>query len=363
MAINLVTKYSDKVLERFKRKSYTVGIASNNWSFDGIKALKIFSVGTSPLVDYTRGSGTSRYGTVKDLEDTTQTLTMTQDKAFTYSIDKGDEKEQLNIKSANRSLQREIDMVVTPHLDKYNFEKWCIGAGSHITDGGTAVNKNSITEYVMDCTETLDEAAAPEDGRTLFVTNKYYKILKQNPDFLENSEKLAEAALVRGEVGRIDNMRVVKVPNSYLPAGVMWMIVSGVAVLAPMKLKEYKIHKDPMGVSGDVVEGRIMHDAFVLGEYANAVCLMLNNSYYTAAPNYTNDATNSVLKIAAATGTKVWYTIDGSDPANSDTTCKATGNAINVSFDDLNNSTKVVRAIAVPTDNACFHSDVKEYEY
>ena len=121
MAINLVTKFSDKVLERFHQKSYTANAASKDWTFDGIKTLKIFSIGTAPINNYTR-SGTSRYGTVEDLQDNTQTLTIDNDKSFTYAIDKGDNKQQLNIKSANRSLTREIDEVITPYLDKYNFE-------------------------------------------------------------------------------------------------------------------------------------------------------------------------------------------------------------------------------------------------
>jgi len=240
MAINLVTKFSDKVLERFVHKSYTANAASKDWTFDGIKTLKIFSVGTSPLQDYTR-SGTSRYGNVEDLQDNTQTLTINNDKSFTYAIDKGDNAQQLNIKAANRSLTREIDEVITPYLDKYNLDVWCRNAGSHATDGGTAINKNSIVGAVMDCTELLDEAAAPESGRTMWITNAYYKMLKQNPEFL-NVDSLAEKALVRGEVGRIDDMRVVKVPNSYLPAGVNWVITHQSAILAPMQLKDYKIN-------------------------------------------------------------------------------------------------------------------------
>lgn len=364
MAVNLVTKFSDKVLERFTRKSYTAGRASGDWSFDGIKSLKIFSIGTSPLNDYARGSGTTRYGEIKDLQDNTQTLTMTQDKGFTYSIDKGDEKEQLNIKAANRSLQREIDEVITPHLDKYNFEKWCRGAGSHISDDGTAVNKNSITAFVMDCTETLDEAAAPEGGRTMWIKNSFYKVLKQNPDFIQNNEALAQAALVRGIVGTIDGMDVIKVPNSYLPAGVDWLITHKSAILAPMKLKEYKIHKDPVGVSGDVVEGRIMHDAFVLGEKAAAVCVMLNSSYYTNAPTWTDDTTNSAIVAAGAANTYIYYTLDGSDPGNSDSACNAASNKATIAYSAANNAAaKNFKAIAVPSNNACFRSDVSEYIY
>lgn len=354
MAINLVTQFSEKVLERFHHKSYTAGAASKDWAFDGIKSLKIFSVGTSPLNNYTR-SGTSRYGTVEDLQDNTQTLTINNDKSFTYAIDKGDNKQQLNIKSANRSLTREIDEVITPYLDKYNFEVWCRKAGSHVTDGGTAVNKNSIVEKVMDCTEALDEVPAPESGRTMWIKNSFYKILKQNPEFL-NVDKLAEKALVRGEVGRIDDMRVVKVPNSYLPAGVDWLITHQSAILAPMQLKDYKIHVDPPGINGDLVEGRFIHDAFVLGEKSKAVCVMLNNSYATNKPVITKDATNNKYNVAGATGTVLFYTVDGSDPGMSDTATNAGANTATVNYNAIIGGAQL-RVIAVPTNNAKFRSD------
>ena len=357
MAINLVTQFSDKVLERFHHKSYTANAASKDWTFDGIKTLKIFSIGTAPINDYTR-SGTSRYGNVEDLQDNTQTLTIDNDKSFTYAIDKGDNKQQLNIKSANRSLTREIDEVITPYLDKYNFDVWCRNAGSHVTDGGTAINKNSIVEKVMDCTEALDEAAAPESGRTMWITNAGYKLLKQTPEFL-NVDNLAEKALVRGVVGRIDDMLVVKVPNSYLPAGVLWVITHKSAILAPMQLKDYKIHVDPPGINGDLVEGRFIHDAFVLGEKAKAVCVMLNNSYATPKPNITNDATNNKYTVAGATGTVLFYTVDGSDPAKSDTRINAAANTATVNFNSITFGGKL-RVVAVPTNNAKFISDEAE---
>ena len=33
---------------------------------------------------------------------------------------------------------------------------------------------------------------------------------------------------------------------------------------APTKLESYKAHEDPPGISGSLVEGRIVYDAFVL---------------------------------------------------------------------------------------------------
>lgn len=369
MAINFTTQYAKKVSERFQKKAYTASAASNEYEFDGIKSLKVYSVDTVPIGNYTR-SGTSRYGTPSDLTDTVQVMTMTQDKAFTYTIDKGDQKEQINIKSANKSLSRQINERVVPMLDKYNFDVWCKGAGSHVTDGGNAINKNSITSAVMDCTELLDEADVPESGRTMFVTNAGYKLLKLNPDFLDN-EKLSEKALVRGQVGMIDNMVVKKVPNSMLPTGVLWLITHKSALLAPMKLKDYKIHLDPPGINGDLVEGRIMHDAFVLEQKSKAVCVMLNNNYAIAKPTITNDTTNSkVVMNSATTGVNIWYTTDGSDPYFSETAHKGAANSVSVNFITLNgseggyNNAKTIKAIAVPNANtAMFRSDMAELEY
>jgi N4-gp56 family major capsid protein len=356
MAINLTTKYSPKVAERFYKSSLTGAAASTEYDFEGIKTLKVYSVDTVPLGNYTR-SGTSRYGTPDELGDTVQEMIMTQDRAFTYTIDKGNEKEQLNIKAATKSLKRQIDERVIPEMDKYRLDVWCKKAGSQ-KSFANAVTKNNITEYVMDCTELIDEAFAPESGRTMWITNAYYKLLKQNPDFI-GIDKLGTDALVKGQVGEIDGMRVVKVPNSWLPDGVMWLITHKSAILAPAKLQDYKIHKDPPGVNGDLVEGRIIHDAFVIGSKANAVCVAIEANYKTNAPTFTDDATNNVVTIAADTNAAVYYTIDGSDPRYSTTVITAdVTNGINRAT--LGNSATVKGYAALANH---FDSPVTEFNF
>ena len=55
------------------------------------------------------------------------------------------------------------------------------------------------------------------------------------------------------------------------------MIAHPVATVAPTKLEDYRIHQDPPGISGDLVEGRVCYDAFVLENKAKAI-------YYQALP-------------------------------------------------------------------------------
>ena len=99
MAINLHSKYSDQLAKLYTKNSFVEGHTNTRWSFSGFKSIYIPSITTQPLNDYQR-SGTSRYGTPKDLQDTVQEMTMTQDKSFTIVIDKGDNSEQQMMKRA-----------------------------------------------------------------------------------------------------------------------------------------------------------------------------------------------------------------------------------------------------------------------
>ena len=147
MAINLASKYSDIVAERFAAQSLTEGAFCDDYDFTGVKTLKVWSVDTVPLGDYSR-SGSARYGTPGDLGESVQELTMTQDKAFTFIIDKGDDAEQLGIKQAGKCLRRQMDEQVTPFVDKYRFNVWCAEAGSHAECAEIVVVGLSLEEHL-----------------------------------------------------------------------------------------------------------------------------------------------------------------------------------------------------------------------
>ena len=43
------------------------------------------------------------------------------------------------------------------------------------------------------------------------------------------------------------------------------------ATVAPTKLESYNVHTNPPGISGSLVEGRIVYDAFILENKAKAL--------------------------------------------------------------------------------------------
>lgn len=266
MAINYAAKYSSKVDERFKLGSLVNALINKDYEFTGVKTVKVYSIDTAPMNDYQR-SGLARYGEALDLGDTVQELTMTQDRAFTFVIDKGDELEQAGAKNAGAALRRQIDEVVIPEYDKYVIGKIVAGAGKTAT---LAITNANAYEAFLAGSEELDEQKVPTGGRVALVTPAYLKKLKLDDAFVKNAD-LGQQIVLTGQVGAVDGTPIIKVPTSYFPANVEFVITHSVATTAPVKIEEYKVHQDPVGVSGALAEGRFLYDAFVLNNKKAAI--------------------------------------------------------------------------------------------
>ena len=273
MAINLAEKYSKKVQERYAAKSRTDAYAGHDYDFTGVKTIKIYSIDTVEMVDYTR-SGTSRFGELTELGDTLQEMTLAKDRAFTFSIDEGNKGEQFNIKQANSALKRQIDEVMTPEIDKYRLNAWATGkglsSGFSVLEGSAALTKSNILEEIFNAGAQMSDANVPEEGRTLFIKMTDFVKFKL-ADQVMGADSLASGTIKNGYKGTIDGMNVVTVPSSHMPSGVNFIIKHKGATVDPVTLKNMRVHKHPMGVDGDVVEGRIIYDSFVLDTKAKGI--------------------------------------------------------------------------------------------
>ena len=259
MAINYAEKYSSKVDERIVNGSLTNDIINNDYDFIGVETVKVYSVPTVALNDY-QASGTSRYGTPSELENTVQELTMRKDRAFTFTIDRKSRDDTQMTMEAGKALQREIDEVIVPELDTYRLAQIAENCGSAIEK--TVTSENAY-EAFLSVQELLDDAEAPTEGRVVKCSNAFYKKIKLDDSFTKKGD-MATQISIQGLVGEIDGVPVVKVPKSRLPEGVEFIITNRRACTAPIKLSDYIIHEDPPGISGWLVEGRIRYDAFVL---------------------------------------------------------------------------------------------------
>lgn len=168
---------------------------------------------------------------------------------------------------AGAALQRQIDEVIIPEVDAYRLSVIATGAGNSVT--GTITSSNAYSSF-LDVQELLDDAKAPAGGRICYCGSAFYKLIKQDESFTKRGDMATQIA-INGAVGEIDGVPVVKVPSSYLPTGVNFIITNAACTPGPEKLASYVIHEDPPGISGWLVEGRIRYDAFVLSQKASAI--------------------------------------------------------------------------------------------
>lgn len=202
------------------------------------------------------------------LEDSLQELTLTRDRAFTFTIDKGNLTDQLMLKEAGKALARQIDEQVIPEIDIYRLSKIAAGAGT--TSTAAAITEKNAYSALLDGQVALTDAKAPLGGRIAYVTPAFYKAIKLDSTFVKASD-IAQDMLVKGQVGMVDGVAIIVVPSSYMPTNTDFIITHPVACCAPIKLAEYKIHDNPPGINGALVEGRIYYDAFILANKAVAI--------------------------------------------------------------------------------------------
>ena len=271
MAINLATKFLPYVDEKFSTESKKSLLTNQDFDWTGAKTVKVYKVSTSEMNDYDRpgtGENWSRYGAVKGLDAVTEEFTLSKDRSFTFAIDKLDSDETVRNLQAATALERQIREKVVPEVDTYTYGVMCAKAGNKPA-AKKLTNTNIYTE-ILAGNQALDNAEVPETGRIIVVTPDVYVLMKQCKDITMETD-IGNELRIKGVIAMIDGAMVIKVPANRLPENFGFMIAHPCATVAPTKLEDYKIHEDPPGISGSLVEGRIAYDAFVLDNKALAI--------------------------------------------------------------------------------------------
>ncbi len=346
MAINLAAKYSDKIASMYTVGSLVADKTSGEWDFSGVKTVKIYTPQTVEPVDYDR-NGQNRYGTPVEMQDTVQELTMSQDKSYSIIIDKGNNNEQMLVKNAGKMLKLQTNEKVVPMVDRYALSRYTALAGT--VAGIEKPTKETVVAVIGDACKVLDDACVPQDNRYIYVTGEIYSLIRQSTEFL-GLEKLGEKALAKGIVGDIFGAKIVKVPASYLPEGVYFLIAHKDAVILPYKIRDAKVHQDPPGISGALLEGRNNYDAFVIGARCMGVYAAVAAENVTEMPTINVSGTTATITCETA-NSEIYYTVDGTDPRYSEAREKCSS-----SFDI--SGAEVIKAYAVSADG--FTSAVAE---
>jgi N4-gp56 family major capsid protein len=266
MPINYAEKYSDKVDERFKIGAVTTPAVNNDYDFAGVNTVNVYSIPTVAMGDYAL-TGANRYGTPAELQNSVQTLTLARDRSFTFTIDRRSNADTQMVMDAGKALARQIDEEAIPEIDVYRLGK-IVAEAANV--GEAAVTSANAYSVFLDGANALTEGKVPGPGRIAFVSPRFYKAIKLDASFIKSGD-LAQEMLLKGQVGQIDGIPLIQIPSSYLPELVDFVITHPSATVAPIKLADYKVHDNPPGLNGWLVEGRFYYDAFVLSNKAASI--------------------------------------------------------------------------------------------
>lgn len=293
MAMDLTTKYQPYVDEVFTTESKKSLLTNNDFSWAGAHTIKVYKVTTGQMNDYDRPGENmgkvvvggdsetqtvmlSRYGAIESLDATTEEMTLKKDRSFTFAIDKLDADETQQQLSGASALARQQREVVIPEVDAYTYGVMATGAGTK--PAALTLTETNIYTEIIKANTVLDDAEVPDDGnRSIVVTPAVLELMKKCDDITLNSDIGAELRL-KGVVADLDGLHVIKVPKKRLPANFGFMVAHPCATVAPTKLEEYKLHSSPPFISGDLVEGRIVYDAFVLDNKKMAIYYQENKA-------------------------------------------------------------------------------------
>lgn len=249
--INLASRYSTNVDERFTRESQAMLALNNDYEFTGVQTVKVYSIPVAVMTDYAK-SGANRYGTPDDLTRNVQSMTLTRDRAFTFIIDKGDKIMSEMVSDAGRALSRELNEVVCPEYDTYVFRTLAAKATAFGNYDDTQATKENAYELFLNAQEKLGNANVPDQGRVCFCSYRFANLLKMDPAFMRYGDS-SQQMLIKGVIGEVDGCKIVKVPATRLPIGCNFLLTHPVAATAPKVLEDYRIHDCPPGISGWLV--------------------------------------------------------------------------------------------------------------
>ena len=352
MAIHLHEKWNPTMVKGFTKGSILASRLTDQFKWDGVRAIIVSSPVTVAPVDYNRNGGRDRFGAIKDVQDTAQRMEVLQDKGWILSIDAGNASEQQKEKKAADIMVAQTNEQDIPYCEKYAFNKIAHLAGK-IVGSATALTAANITTRISAGLSYMNGKSVPGNGRTVFINAAGYQLLVDSGKTLYASRGIVDKAWAKGKVDEYGGADIVLVPDDRWPAHLNFLIVHKQAACMPYKLKNTRIMED-VGIDGDVLRNHYIFDAFVIGRKCDGVYADVNTGSgagtVLAAPTMAADG-----KVTQANAGVIYVTTDGSDPRYSiSRVAVATGTAPTHAAGDI------VKAVAMGASDAVFASPVAE---
>jgi len=311
--VNLAEKYAGKLDERFVKGSITDAFVGTDYDWEGVNAIKVWTLDTPELADYNAGLSANRFGVPSEVDDELSTYTLTQKKAFTKTFDATNVQDQNFKKKSAAYLKQMWDERYVPAIDAYRLAVWANGAGLGVLNA-TELTKGTIMEAILKAHADLDDADVPTENRVTFIRADVAVACKLASE-MANNQNWTDKAVVKGKIAEINCSPVVTVPTGRMPAGVEFMIKYKRATADPVKLRLLRANDNAPGIAGTLMEGLVRYDSFVLSQKADGIYVYAQNGI-VAEPTFT-PGSGSVAIATATSDAAIKYTTDGSNPKTS----------------------------------------------
>jgi len=271
MSVNLASKFEKVTSDLMVLGAKTSGIVNQNWNWDGVNAINVYTLSDPTINDYV-ASGANRYGDPAEVQDTKQTFTLARDRSFSVTIDNLNLQDTQMVRQPGKYLAQVVKNKMVPEIDTYRIAAlFAAGATSSsrddiVTDAATT-SSNAWTNFTA-INADISDKEAPENGRVALMTAQYYNLLLLS-GFVLASDK-GQSKNESGDLGSVDGVKVVVVPSGRMPSNCDLIITHPSVLVAPEKLRDYTIHKNPPGINGYQIDYRHRYDAFVDTNRLNA---------------------------------------------------------------------------------------------
>ena len=342
-----MTKYRGKLTEALEYVNVLSGKTSTEYEWNGVKGIYLTSVKTVPLTDYNRNTTGNRFGGQNEVQDEQQYLELQKDRSVALTIDKGNFKEGMMLKTAGAVIKDEMNEQVKPELEQFALNEWAKNAGQYgtITDDD---NGSAILGDLLQIEAAFKNARIPATERFAAVDANLFPYIRSA---LTNLDNVTDRMLFKGVVGRVGTLNLIEVPHGDMPTGCHVLAWWKRAVVNPQTITDADIHEKPENLSGVLINMRYRYGAFVVGKYAMGVYALLASSTRATAVTPT-----TARALDLNSGDTVKYTLDGTDPRYSKSAITVTSDTTISSTDAPVGTT--IKAVTYNSSKA-YPSDVK----
>lgn len=260
--INLLEGNATKLEKRMTVGALVFGKGKAPFKFDGVDTIKSLAVQTQTPNTYNPAATGSRFGELKEVEDTLNEYKLEEGPSNNMSIDKSYNTAQLMLKRASEVMQQQIDEQYIPLMDKKSLANKVKGAGVNSVDG--AITSANCFKVFSKARKAFVDNKVRGNGKDLvaWVKSGVYEVIIEDERF-KTLEKLGTKATTDGVVGKYAGWQIIEVPEDYFDANVNAVFANLNCLIDADKFRTARILTEHPDVDGSVIQLHFKFGSFV----------------------------------------------------------------------------------------------------